>query len=134
MYKHIMTLTALGAALVIGTVPAEAQRTRGHSVSIQGSNGRGAIQSRSIARQPGAASATRSIQTNGGRGATTTRDASWSDGTYSSNRATTTNSGKTFGRSTTATNNGDGTASFSSTGTGPNGQSSTVSGTVTRQP
>lgn len=133
MYKHALTLAALSAALVAASTPAVAG-PRGHVISVQGANGRGAVQTRSISRQPGSATATRSLQTNSGRGATTTRDASWSDGTYTSNRTTTTNSGKTFRRTTTATNNGDGSASFGTTATSPNGQTRGVSGTVSRQP
>ena len=134
MYKQIFTFAAI-AAMVAGTAatPASA-RTRGHSLSVQGSNGRGFTRSRSVAREPGSSSISRNLQTNGGRGYASTRGASWADGSYEGGRTTTLNNGRTFGRSTTATSNGDGSASYSTTRTGIDGQSSTVSGTVSRTP
>ncbi|WP_375248518.1 hypothetical protein [Sphingomonas sp.] len=121
-------------AATLATIPADAQQRRGGSVSVQGSAGHGGTVSRSVNRQPGSSSVTRGIQTNSGRGATTTRGGSWSNGSYTGGTTHTTNSGATFGRTTTATANGDGSGSASTTLTGPNGQSRTVSGTVSTTP
>ena len=130
MNKLISALVA-GATLVggIAAVPAEAQR-RSSFISVQGPNGRGGTLSRSVNRQPGSSTVTRSIRTNSGAGGTTTRGGSWADGSYNGGATHTTNSGKTWGRSITASANGNGTSSYSSTITGPSGRTKTVSGTV----
>ncbi|WP_157221147.1 hypothetical protein [Flavisphingomonas formosensis] len=161
MYKHVLSLAALAAGLVAAGGSADAQVRRGHVVAGRGAAGHGFAQWRSVSRQPGSAtirrglqtsdgrgyrhersrdygpghySADRSTQFNNGRGATTSRDANWGDGSFNSNRTTTLNNGSSFGRTTSATNNGDGTASYSSTVTGPQGATRTVSGTVPRRP
>jgi len=159
MYKHMLGFAALAAALgAASATPAEA-RQRGHVLSIQGAHGRGLVQTRSVSRQRGSASVNRSLQTNNGRGYQasrsrdygpghyssdrsfhanngrgydSSRDANWGNGSYSGGRTTTTGDGRTAGRSTTATNNGDGTASYNSTVTRLNGNTRTVSGTVPR--
>ena len=131
MTRAFLTIaTSVAALAAMSTTPAMARGLRGHSVSVHGANGRGATQTRTIARQPGSATATRSLQTNSGRGYQSSRSASWSDGSYQSSRTTTANNGQAVNRTTNATNNGDGTASFNSTATGPNGNSRGVSGTV----
>jgi len=136
MYRHLLSFTAVAATLV-GTLgaaaPAEA-RSRGHSFSVQGSAGRGLTQSRSVSRQAGQTAVGRSVQTNGGYGYNHSRSASWGDGAYSASRGTTFNNGTSVGRTTTAVNNGDGTGSFNSTRNGLNGNSRTVSGTVSGLP
>lgn len=128
--KNIVTAIVIGTSLFasIAAVPASA-RTRSGAVSVQGPY-RGGTASRSVSRQPGSSSVSRGWQTNSGHGGTTTRGGSWSNGTYNGGATHTLNNGKTFGRTTTATANGDGTATYSSSVTGPNGQSGTVSGTV----
>jgi len=128
------TLLVAGATLAasFAALPAAAQ-THSGSVTAQGPY-RGGTAARSVSRQPGSTAVTRGVQTNAGYGATTTRGGSWANGAYSGGATHTTNSGKTFGRSTSATANGDGTASYSSTVTGPNGQGATVSGTVSKTP
>ncbi|MEO6216646.1 MAG: hypothetical protein ABIO86_11490 [Sphingomonas sp.] len=131
MTKACLTITtALAAFAALSAAPAMARGPHGHVRTIQGANGHGLVQSRSVSRQPGSATATRSLQTNSGRGYQSTRSASWGDGSYNSSRATTANNGQTVNRTTTATNNGDGTASYGTTVTGPNGNSRGVSGTV----
>lgn len=159
MYKHVLSLAALAAGMVVAAVPADAQVRRGHVAVARGPAG-GAVQWRSAAREPGSAtirrglqtrdgrgyrhsrsreygpghySADRSTQFNNGRGATTSRDASWGDGNFNGSRTTTLNNGNSFGRTTSATGNGDGTANYSTTFTGPQGASRTVSGTVQRR-
>jgi hypothetical protein len=119
------------AAALAAAVPAEA-RSHGHVRSVQGPFGHGYVQSRSVARQPGSASVTRSLQTNSGRGYVSNRSRSSADGVYTGGRTTELNNGKSFGRSTTATANGDGTADYTTTFTGPNGGSASRSGTVGR--
>ena len=134
MTKAFLTITTAVAALAaISTTPAMARNPHGHSVSVQGSNGRGATQTRSVDRQPGSATTSRSLQTNSGRGYQSTRSATSGDGSYESSRTTTANNGQAVNRTTTATNNGDGTASFGSTVTGPNGDTRSVAGTVAVQ-
>jgi hypothetical protein len=133
MFRITMMITTAAAIATIAltAVPADA---RSRMVSVQGSGGRGYVSSRSIDRQPGSVSANRSVQTNSGRGVTSTRSASAADGTYTGGATHTLNNGESFGRSTTATANGDGTASYSTTRNRVDGSSATVSGTVTRTP
>ena len=157
MYKHVLGFAALAAGLTTLAIPAEAQVRRGHAVVGRTASGQGFAQWRSATRQPGAAtvrrglqlsdgrgyrhersrdygpghaSADRSTQFNNGRGATTARDANWGDGSFSGSRTTTLNNGDSYRRTTTATANGDGTANYSSSFTGPQGATRTVSGTV----
>ncbi|WCM27411.1 hypothetical protein NDN01_00270 [Sphingomonas sp. QA11] len=159
MYKHVLSLAALAVGLVVATSPADAQARRGHVVAGRGAAGHGFAQWRSASRDPGSAtvrrglqtsnghgyrhersrdygqghySADRSTQFNNGRGATTGRDANWGDGGFNGSRTTTLNNGNSFGRNTSAVKNADGTASYSTTLTGPRGGSRTVSGTVPR--
>jgi len=161
MYRNILSLAALTAGLLAAATPAEAQMRRGHIAVGRGPAGHGVAQWRSASREPGSStirrglqtsngrgyrhersrdygpghySADRSTQFNNGRGATTARDATWGDGNFNGSRTTTLNNGNSFGRTTSATNNGDGTASYSTTLTGPQGGSRTVSGTVPRHP
>jgi hypothetical protein len=161
MYKHVLSLAALAAGLTGVAVPADAQVRRGHVVVGRGTNGHGFAQWRSASRQPGSATVSRGLQTsdgrgyrhersrdyapghysadrstqfNNGRGATTVRDANWAEGSFNGSRTTTFNNGNSVSRTTSATNNGDGTAGYSSTITGPQGATRTVSGTVPRRP
>lgn len=161
MYKAIMGLAALAAGLTATAFPAQAQLRRGHIVSVQGAGGHGFTQWRSASRErgsvtidrglqtnsgrgyeasrsrnygPGSYDADRSFQTNSGRGAATSRDATWGDGSYNGSRTTTLNNGSSFGRTTSATNHGDGTASYATTVTGPRGATRTATGTVPRHP
>jgi hypothetical protein len=158
MYKIALSLAAL-AGLAVTAAPADAQIHRGHVVSVQGARGHGFTQWRSASRQrgsstisrglqtnsgrgyeasrsrqygPGHYSSDRSVQANNGRGVTNTRDATWGDGAYNGTHTIATNDGRTRDRTTSAVNNGDGTASYSSTLTRANGSSRTVSGTVPR--
>ncbi|CAN5143210.1 hypothetical protein BH10PSE13_BH10PSE13_22120 [soil metagenome] len=161
MYKVVLSLAALTAGLVATAVPvpADAQMRRGHSVSVQGARGHGYTQWRSASRQRGSAtisrglqtnsgggyeasrsrnygpgdySSDRSVQANNGRGVTNSRDASWGDGAYNGSRTIAANDGRTRDRTTSATNNGDGTVSYNSTLTRADGGSRSVSGTVPR--
>lgn len=161
MYTHVLSFAALAAALVAAAGPADAQVRRGHVVAGRSAAGHGFAQWRSASRQPGSAtvrrglqtsdgrgyrhersrdhgsghySADRSTQFNNGRGAATSRDANWGDGSFNGSRTTSLNNGNSFGRTTSATNNGDGTANYSSTLTGPQGATRTVSGTVPHRP
>jgi len=159
MYKVVLSLAALTAGQVVTAVPAEAQVRRGHSVSVQGARGHGYTQWRSASRQRGSAtvsrglqtdsgrgyeasrsrdygpgyySSDRSVQANNGRGVTNSRDASWGDGAYNGSHTVAANDGRTRERTTSAVNNGDGTASYNSTLTRADGSSRSVSGTVPR--
>ncbi|WP_448664221.1 hypothetical protein ACG3SL_05965 [Sphingomonas sp. CJ20] len=158
MHHNVLGLIAIAAATAaLSPALADAQVRRGHVLSVQGAGGRGFVQTRSVSRQRGAAqvhrsvqtnngrgyqtsrshtlapgsyAATRSAQTNDGRGYTTARAANWSEGSYTGSRTTTTNAGTSFGRATSAVANGDGTANYTSTVTGPKGAVRTVSGTT----
>lgn len=130
MLKQILGTAILVTALAATITPASAQRFRSRNVSVQGANGHGYERYRTAQRQPGSVAVNRGIQTNGGRGAQTSRTASWGDGAYTGAKTTTTNNGTTFGRTTSAAANGDGSANFTTIFTGPKGNSSTVSGTV----
>jgi hypothetical protein len=127
-----LVLAAAGAALVAASaLPAQA-RVHGHVLSMQGRYGHGFVQSRSVSRQPGSGSTTRSLQTDSGRGYVSSRNAQWGDGSYSGGRTTTLNNGTSFGHTTTATANGDGTANYTTTFTRPDGDTGTISGTTRR--
>lgn len=159
MYQVILSVVALTGGLVATALPADAQVRRGHVVSVQGARGHGAAQWRSVSRQRGSAtisrglqtnngrgyeasrsrnygpghySSDRSVQANNGRGASNVRDATWGNGAYSGTHIIAANDGRTRSRNTSATNNGDGTASYSSTLTRANGNAHTVSGTISR--
>ena len=160
MLKTISGLSALSLALIATSLPASAEaRVRGHVVRATGPNGGQAVQWRGVQRQPGETEvrsglqtsngrgyrasretnygpghvdSTRSVQTNSGHGYTTDREANWGDGQYAGSKETTLNNGKSFGRETTATANGNGSADYSTTFTDPEGNSKTVTGTVTR--
>src|SRR5262249_19127139 len=93
-------------------------RAHGHIVRATGPDGGRAVQWRGVQRQPGETKVRSGLQTSNGRGYRTERDASWGDGQYAGSRETTLNNGKSFGHSTTFT--------------GPQGNSRTVTGTVTR--
>lgn len=129
---RIITI-GVASAIAFAAMPAEA-RFHGRAVSVQGPGGRGYVAARSIDREPGSVSVHRGIQTNSGRGISSDRSASFADGTYTGGATHTLNNGASFGRSTTATANDDGTASFSTTRNRIDGSSATVSGTVTRTP
>lgn len=159
MMKSIPGLTALSLALVATALPTTASaRGHGHVAAARGPQG-AAVQWRGVQRQPGEThvrsglqtsngtgyrtsrdtsygpghvDSTRSVQANNGRGYTTDREANWGDGQYAGSRETTLNNGASFGRETNATANGDGSADYSTTFTGPQGNSKTVTGTVTR--
>lgn len=159
MYKIVLSLAALTAGLAAAAVPAEAQVRRGHVVSVQGARGHGLTQWRSASRQrgsstierglqtnsgrgyrasrsrsygPGQYSSDRSVQANNGRGVTNSRDASWGGGAYNGSHTIAANDGRTRNRTTSAVNNGDGTASYNSTLTRADGSTRSVSGTVPR--
>ncbi|MEN2789391.1 hypothetical protein ABC974_07135 [Sphingomonas oligophenolica] len=96
MTKAYLTITtALAAFAALSAAPAMARGPHGHVLSIQGANGRGLVQSRSVSRQPGSASVSRSLQTNGGRGYQSSRNASWGNGRYDSSRTVTADDGRT---------------------------------------
>ncbi len=133
MSKTMIVAAGLVLLSAMMLAPAAEARVFGRSVTVQGAGGHGYFRSRSVNRAPGSASVTRDFQTNSGRGMVTNRNANWGNGSYSGGATHTLNNGDTFGRSTTATSNGDGTANYTTTHTGINGQTTTVSGTVSRQ-
>jgi hypothetical protein len=162
MMKHLLALTALAgtAAALLPATPAEAQVRRGHAVSVQGPY-RGYVRAGRVERGPGYRSADRTIQTrrgygassskdaswgpghysrdvsrqtNSGRGYTSSRDANWGDGSYQGGRSVTTNNGTSFGRSTSVTGNGDGTASYDYNRTRADGTTVSRSDTIVPRP
>jgi len=130
MSRFSIVAVAIAATIVTSFAAASPADARSRFVSVQGRFGPGYTRSRSIHREPGHVSASRSFQANNGRGITSNRHADWGNGSYSGGASHTLNDGRSFGRNTTATNNGDGTASYSSTRTRLNGSTRTVSGTV----
>jgi hypothetical protein len=134
MLKTVSGLTALSLTLIATALPAAAEaRTRGFSGTFHGANGGSAVVQHSVDRQRGSRDATTSVQGANGHGYQTDRSAQWGDGQYQGSKETTLNNGKSFGRETSASANGNGSADFSSTFTGPEGKTKTVTGTVTRQ-
>lgn len=133
MYK-IKFPALLAAAIGLTAITTPAFAWHGHVTSVQGPFGRGYLHSRSVARAPGSVSVNRDTQTNRGYGMATNRQANWGNGTYNGSATHMLNNGETFGRTTSLTRNGDGTASYTATHTGVDGQSRTVTGTVGHTP
>ncbi|WP_129793058.1 hypothetical protein [Sphingosinicella sp. CPCC 101087] len=134
--NKLFASAAVGLALASAafTAPPAEARQRQHNVTAHGPHGRSYTRSRSVAREPGSVAVSRSLQTAGGRGHASSRHASWGDGRYSGGASHVLNDGRAFGRSTSITNNGDGSYSYARTRTGPNGGSRSRSGTVTLPP
>lgn len=156
MKKQVLIASSFALLASSLAVAAEAQ-PRSRSVNVQRANGGGFMKQRSISRADGNVAASRSVQTNGGYGYEASRTASrqpgytstsgqittnngrsastsagrnWGDGSYSGGRTTTLGDGTTFGHSTTATRNADGSVSYSSSRTSPSGSTATVEGTT----
>lgn len=133
MYKiKFPSLLAAAIGLIAAATPAFAWH--GHVTRVEGPLGRGYVHSRSVSRAPGSVSVNRDTQTNRGYGMATSRQANWGNGSYNGSATHTLNNGETFGRTTSLTRNGDGTATYSATHTGVDGQSRTVTGTVGNRP
>ncbi|CAM5493785.1 hypothetical protein ACFSUK_27190 [Sphingobium scionense] len=156
MRKQILIASSF-ALLTSGLAVAAEAQPRSRSVNVQGANGGGFVKQRSISRGDGNVAASRSVRTNGGHGYDANRSASrqagntstsgqittidgrsastsagrtWGDGSYSGGRTTTLGDGTSFGHSTTATRNADGSVSYSSSRTGVGGDTATVEGTT----
>jgi len=128
--KTFLTAAALGLTLA-GSIAANSAEagTRSRSVSAQGAYGYGYNRSRAVTRQPGSTSVNRGIQTNSGRGVSSSRSANWGNGSYQGGVSHTTNNGTSWGRSTSAVRNDDGSVNAVTTRTRPDGST----GTVTRE-
>ena len=129
-----MIMMAAGLLLVSSgflAAPAEARIFR-QVVSVQGAGGHGYFRARTVNRHENGVSVRRNFQTNSGAGMVTNRRASWGDGVYTGNATHTFNNGASFGRATTVTGNGNGTANYITTRTGLDGHSVTRSGTISR--
>lgn len=133
MYK-IKFPALLAVAIGLTAVATPAFAWHGHVTGVQGPFGRGYVHSRSVSRAPGSVSVNRDTQTNRGYGMATNRQANWGNGTYNGSATHMLNNGETFGRSTSLTRNDDGTASYTATHTGVDGQSRTVTGTIGHTP
>lgn len=132
--KSVSGLAALSLAVIATALPATAEaRTRGFSGTFQGPKGGSANVDHRVERQRGSRDATTSVQGSNGHGYETVRSAQWGNGQYQGSKETTLNNGKSFGRETNATATGNGSADVTTTFTGPEGNSRTVTGTVTRQ-
>jgi hypothetical protein len=133
MNLKLIALAAAGVTLgtTFAAAPAEA-RWHGSFVGREGPGGRGYFRTRSVNREPGSVSVNRNFQTNSGRGMTSNRSASWGNGTYNGGATHTLNNGESFGRSTSVTRNGDGTASYTTTHTAIDGDTRTRTGTISR--
>ena len=133
MRKSIFAAAGLtAAALFIAIAPAAEAGQHGRTVRVQGSHGRGYVHDRHVSREPGAVSVSRGTQTNGGYGVASQRSASWGGGVYSGGASRTLNNGASANRATSIVNNGDGSYSYSASRTGYNGDTRSVSGSVSR--
>lgn len=159
MKRSSIALIAICAALsgTILSTPAAAERRHGHIAKVRGPFGGSAIsrrhvrrdggdvsvrrsvqtaggygyrRQRHVDREPGGSKMNRSFSTNSGRGWDDTRQRSWGDGAYSASASRQYHNGKSSSRNVTATNNGDGTATYSATRTRIDGSTRTRSGTV----
>jgi hypothetical protein len=129
--KHFLTAATMGLALAgsFAVSTAAEARSRSRSVSVQGAYGHGYNRSRAVTRQPGSSAVNRSIQTNDGRGVSSSRGANWGNGSYSGGATHMTSNGTSWGRSTSAARNADGSISGTTTRTRPDGSIGTVSRT-----
>lgn len=161
--KHLLAAAALAgsaAAITLPALPAEAQARRGKIVSVQGPyrgytrasrvdrgpgyrsvdrgfrtrSGHGGYSSKDASWGPGHYSRDVTRQSRSGRGHDVSRDAAWGDGSYQGSRTVTTNGGNSFGRSTSVTGNGDGTANYNYNRTRRDGSTVSRSGTVGPRP
>jgi len=133
MRKSILTAAGLSAtALFIALAPAAEAGQHGRTVRAQGPYGRGYVHDRHVSRQPGAITVSRGTQTNGGYGVASQRSATWGDGVYSGGASRTFNNGASANRATSVVNNGDGSYNYSHSRTGYDGDTRSVSGTVSR--
>lgn len=132
MRKTSLAVALAGVAALTAFAAAPAQAApHGRTVSVQGSAGHGYTRSRQIDRQPGSTSATGSFQANDGQGVTSSRSAAWGGGTYQGGATHAFNDGTSSSRSTNVVRNGDGSVGYDVSHTGRNGQTNSVSGTVT---
>jgi hypothetical protein len=126
-------LVALFAAgIFAGTADIAAARGFHRSVSAQGANGHGYTKNVNRNCSGGTCNGQRSVQTNQGYGWTSDHNRSCADGSCSGSTTVTGNNGKTWTRNSGATANGDGTGSWYSNTSGPNGGSKSSSGTWSR--
>ena len=158
MFKYFTSCAvAVGTIAALAATPAEA-RFHGHVLGVQGPNG-GFRQYRAVSRTPGHVGVARgvqtdsgrgyretrthdvskgqfngetNVQTNGGRGLDTQRNATWGNGSYSGGKTTTTDAGKTYGHSTTANRNSDGSVGYDTNYTRRDGTTGERSGTIDR--
>ena len=122
---------ALAALVTCAATAAEARQFHG-SRGIHGPNGRGVTRTVDITSGGGQRLETRSLQTDRGRGITSQRQREVDEGSFVGSRTRTLNNGTHWGAATNATKNGNGTASYERTYTGPGGETLTRSGTVGR--
>ncbi len=122
----VLSVFALASSL---SVSAHAGSWSG-DVRVQGPQGRGYTAAARVDRSASGVSASRSLQTNDGRGAYQSHQSTYGGGAYSSTSQTTFNNGWSRARTTSAQDNGDGTASYRRTITTSDGYSRSVSGTV----
>lgn len=117
----------LAGLLVIGEAAAGPV---GYVGTIEGSGGRRAVHGVAVDRNANSVSSVRGTATNGGRGAVTTRDAVHGGNNYYGSSQTTFANGSSISRSSAAHANGDGSASYSASRTGLDGETRTVSGDI----
>lgn len=134
MNKRQFAIAFLSMLAAAGTISTAEARSRSfqhsYSRSVQGPNGRGFHHDYNASRGGGQAAMSRNIQTNDGRGLSSQRGYQVQDGQFHGATSHVTNSGKSWGRSTSAVANGDGTATYQRDITGPNGGSASRSGTI----
>lgn len=125
----LMTLFAV--ATVSATTDAALARGYHRQVSAQGSGGRGYQKNVDRNCANGTCNGQRSVQTNQGYGYTANHNRSCANGSCNSNTTVTGNNGNVWTRSSGASKDGNGNASWYSNTSGPNGGSVNRSGSVT---
>jgi hypothetical protein len=127
-----LAIVALFAtASLVGMTDAASARGFQRHVTAQGAYGRGYHKDVDRHCSGGACSGHRSVQSNRGYGWTSDHDRSCANGSCNASSTVRANNGNVWTRSRGVTNNGDGSASWYSNASGPNGSVSR-NGTVTR--
>jgi hypothetical protein len=123
---------SITAALLFASVTDAQARGRMHSGTISGSGGRSAQFGSSVQAGGGNRSATRSIQGSEGRGVTHDVNRTYDPTTQSIDRTatTTTNSGASLTHTGSTTNEGNGSFSHQSSTTGPQGKTTSTTGST----
>lgn len=132
-FRSVALLSLFAAFSFAATIDAaSAARSYHRTTWAQGYYGRGYVKHVDRSCGGGTCEGHRSVQTNRGYGYTTDHSRSCANGSCNSSTDVTGNNGRSWSRDRGITNNGDGTASWYSNTSGPNGGTVSRSGTVSR--